>query len=77
MRERGQSNSNRAALFTTEDRGDVAVLRFSRFALEDVTDLQHTERLWCFFEGLRKASTKVLLVTSEDDGFSPASVDRF
>ena len=68
---------NHFKFFTTEDRGELAVLRFSRSALEDATDLQHTGRLWRFFESLRRNPRKVLLVDSEEGGFSPANVDRF
>jgi hypothetical protein len=71
------SKRSSPGFFSTEDRGNVTVLRFGCSALEGATDLEQTNRLWRFFDSLRETSKKVLLVTSEDGTLSPTSVDRF
>ena len=72
-----RSKSDRTALFSAESRGEIAILTFSRLAMEAAANLQHTETLWRYIDGLRKASNKVLLIEAEQGGLSPARVDAF
>jgi hypothetical protein len=72
MNEQSNFRSNSTGLFTTEDRGQVSVLRFSRSALEDATDLEQAQRLWRFFDGLCRNPKKVLLITMQGEALAIA-----
>ncbi|NQT14826.1 MAG: enoyl-CoA hydratase/isomerase family protein [Planctomycetes bacterium] len=64
-------------LFTTEDHGSYAVLRFGHHVEQQVIDLGQTEKLWQFFESLHNRPTKALLITAPRGTFAPATIDRF
>lgn len=77
MNQQSLDTSGRTTFFTTENHDQVVVLKFSRLPFEHAANLQDTERLWEYFESLRRDSTKILLVEMEDGGLSPAVVDKF
>ena len=64
-------------LFTADNHGSYAVLKFGPHLEQQVIDLKQTEQLWRFFETLRESRTKTLLAIVPDGTFATATVDRF
>lgn len=63
--------------FTTEDHGELSVLRFGCHLPERAADLGQAQKLWDFLEGSHAAARKVLLITTQPGSLSPASLDEF
>jgi enoyl-CoA hydratase/carnithine racemase len=62
--------------FTTEDRGEIAVLEFEDNLDQEIVDLEHTGELWKYLDHLGATQKKVLVINALNGCISPATIDR-